>query len=83
MKRVINILFILKKNIRDTQGFQRRTKDMMTVNDLIARLEELKNNGRGEDKVIVDAGQDKLLHIDDVCEMFGEEVCIQVIEDVS
>lgn len=55
----------------------------MTVNDLIARLEELKNNGRGSYKIAIDAGQDKLLHIDDVCEMFGEEVCIQVIEDVS
>lgn len=53
---------------------------MMTVNDLIERLEELRNNGRGDDKVIVDAGQDRFLYIDDVCEMFGGEVCIQTIE---
>jgi len=52
---------------------------MMTVNDLIERLEELRNNGRGDDKVIVDAGQDKFLNVDDVCEMFGEEVCISII----
>lgn len=72
----------MKKNIRDTQGFQRKTKDMMTVNDLIARLEELRNNGRGNGKVIVDAGKNKFLYVDDVfCEMFGEEVYIQVIKE--